>query len=354
MEEALQNSFYNLKQDSCFSSRYHLYKNAKKLYPSLTLKNVDDWLLGEPPCTLHRNVIRNFPHNKTISNGIRDQYQIDLIDMRKYSSYNDGFDNILTCIDIFTKYAWAIPIRSKRAQVCADAFRKILKDGVPRKVQSDQGMEFEGRQFQDLLKSKKIKFFFSTNRDVKCAVVERFNRTLKTRLWRYFTHNNTFRFVESLQSIVSAYNHTIHRSIKCRPVDVTEKNESDIWITLYGGKPGDSTFKYSVGDKVRLAKKKGTFAKGYVPQWTEEIFTISQAVRRSIPVYKVKDYNGNPILGFFYEREIQKVTKTDQTYRVESILGKRRKNGRKEVLVKWFGYGDEFNQWVSEKDVKDI
>lgn len=354
MEAVLTNSFYDLKSASCYGSSYQLYKNAKLAYPQLKLSDVKKWLSSQYAATMHKNVIRNFSHNKTLTKGMGDQYQIDLVDMQKYERYNDGFKYILTCIDIFSKKAWAVPIKSKRSRDCAEAFKIILDDGVPKRVQSDRGKEFEGSVFQNLLKLHQIRFFSSTNQDIKCAIVERFNRTLKTRLWRYFTHNISYRYVDALPQIINAYNHSFHRSINCRPVDVNKENEADVWIKLYSQEPKMKPFRYRIGDSVRLAKKMGTFAKGHVPQWTEEIFKVSETLRKQIPVYRVQDYGDQPIYGFFYENELQKVTVNDKTYTVEAVLKKRKRNNKTEVLVKWLGYDDSFNQWIPAEDVKDV
>ena len=105
-------------------------------------------------------------------------------------------------------------------------------------------------------------------------------------------------------------------------------------------------FKFEFGDKVRISNLTRPFKKGYLPKWTEEIFTISSRISRRPPVYKVKDYDGEEIEGTFYEEELQKVTKTDQVYRIERVLKKRKRNGKMEYFVKWFGYPDKFSSWV--------
>ena len=130
------------------------------------------------------------------------------------------------------------------------------------------------------------------------------------------------------------------------PIEASKKeNEDRVWMNMYGFlKPG-MTPKFSVGDKVRITKKKKTFEKGYTPRWTEEVFEITEIQYTNPPTYKLKDLNDENILGSFYEPEMQKTHQF--TFRIEKVL---RKRGNK-VLVKWLGYPDSFNSWINAKDV---
>jgi hypothetical protein len=87
------------------------------------------------------------------------------------------------------------------------------------------------RVLHPFFKSIDVKYYVSENPDIKMGMVERFNRTLKERMWRYFTHNTTRRYIDVLQKIISAYNHSYHRIIKMRPIEVNEKNIYDVWKT---------------------------------------------------------------------------------------------------------------------------
>ena len=126
----------------------------------------------------------SFPRRKTYSKGVADLYHIDLADMSNVAAFNDGVRYQLTCIEVFSKRAWVVPIRTKTGRDVANAFEKILIDGTPNMVQSDKGTEFLNSTFQSMLKRKGIKFYTSENEDLKASVVERFNRTLKTKMYR--------------------------------------------------------------------------------------------------------------------------------------------------------------------------
>ena len=92
-------------------------------------------------------------------------------------------------------------------------------------LQSDKGTEFLNSTFQSMLRRCRIKFYISENEDLKAAVVERFNKTLKTKMFRYFTHANTRRYLDVLDNLLHSYNNTHHRSIGMAPSEVNADNE---------------------------------------------------------------------------------------------------------------------------------
>jgi hypothetical protein len=144
----------------------------------------------------------------------------------------------------------------------ANPFQRHRK---PETFHSDKGTEFTNRKFQALLKKEGIRFF-TTQNETKASIVERFNRTLKGKMWKYFTANNTLKYMDILQKLVKSYNHSRHRSIGMRPVDVNETNESIVWQKLYGEEPEKPVrFKFDIGDQVRINKTRRTFKKGYLP-----------------------------------------------------------------------------------------
>ena len=205
------------------------------------------------------------------------------------------------------------------------------------------------------MKEEEIQLY-NTYNETKASVVERVIRTLKTRMWRYFTAKKTMRYIDVLPDLVDSYNRSKHRSIQKKPINVTQNNEREVWHTLYGKRENEETVKYKfeIGDQVRISKMKRTFEKGYLPNFSKEIFTISQHIPRQPPVYKLKDYDQEELSGTFYNEELQKVIKEDDVYEVEKILKKRGKGKNREVFVKWLGYPAKFNSWVPASQVKDI
>ena len=313
-------------------------------------RDVERWLSTQDAYTLHKPVRRHFKRRCVVVGGPNQQWQADLVDMSRLKTANDGTTFLLTVIDVFSKRAWCIPLKSKSAASLVAAFRRLLNDvnnNRPTTLQTDKGSEFLNRPLQRLLKEYGVHHFATHNEETKASVVERFNRSLKTRMWRYFTKKQTIRYVDALQDFVRSYNDSYHRSIGMAPSAVNGANQETVWQRLYGH-DGGGTPKYRVGDRVRISKAKRHFEKGYMANWTEELFTIVDAHRSDPPVYRLVDWHGDSLDGTFYEPELQKViVSADKTYRVEAEL-RRRNNGR-EVLVKWFGYPESFNSWIDAR-----
>ena len=249
--------------------------------------------------------------------------------------------------------AWVQPLKAKTGVALVKAFDKILKQGrQPNRLQTDRGTEFYNRTFQRWVKDYGMDHF-STEGDAKMAVVERFNHTLRERLYRYFTAANTLRFDDALPQLVEGYNATRHRSIGMVPWDVTWKNEEAVYKRLYEkrlkAKPPQAKFK--VGDCVRLNKIHGTFEKGYLPGWTEEVFVVHRVVPGAVPTYKIREWDDIPVKGTFYDADLQKVHVSDEVlFRIEKVL-KRQKD---RLLVKWKGWPDKYNSWISHRDVTPL
>ena len=250
-----------------------------------------------------------------------------------------------------------VPIKSKTGPVLVEAFKVILSSGrKPHKIMTDQGTEFFNKSFQTLLKNEDI-HLFNTFNETKASIVERVIRTFKTKMWRYFTAKKTMRYLDMLPDLAYSYNHNKHRSIERPPALVNSENEDEVFCTLYRNvsdnvQPVKCKFKTS--DQVRMSKIKRKFEKGYLPNYSKEIFTVSKKVPRNPPVYKLKDYDGEELKGTFYDKELQKVIKHDDMYEVEKILKKRGKGKNVKYLVKWSGYSDKFNSWVSASEINKV
>lgn len=338
------------------------YGGVKRLMKASKSKKatVTKWLQGEDTYTLHRNVKRNFKRRKVIV-ASKDQYwQADLIDVSNLHSQNRPYKFLLTCIDVFSKFAWVKPLKNKTGQSLVDAFTEIFSSGrVCLFLFTDSGTEFKNKLFRDMLKQYSVEHITSQNVETKASVSERFNRTLKSRLWRYFTKNGTLRYIEVLPKVVTSYNNSFHSAIKMAPNEVTPRNFETVWQNLYGNRksksqPGERRTVFVIGDCVRVARAKREFKKGYLPKWTEEIFTIVRVLRTHPVTYYIADDKGEVLRGSFYHDELQKVMKRDNVYRIDKILKVRRRGKKTEYLVSWKGYSESENSWVDKKDVYDV
>ena len=320
----------------------------------LPVAKVREILEGDLGYTLHKPTRRRFPTLPVLVMGMDEQWTADLIEVGSIARYNRGYRYLLTVVDVLFKYAWVEPVKSKTGKDVTAAFEKILKrsdERQPLKLQTEDGKEFYNKTFQALLKRKGI-HHFSTAGDTKASVV-RFNRTLKKRLYRYFTVKNTLKYLPVLKELVTGYNRSYHRSIKMAPEKVTMSNEGRVWKTLYGKRLGAKRkkAKLKVGDRVRLNKKYRVFKKSYLPGWTKEVFLVVRVTPGVVPTYKIKEWDGTPLTGTFYGEDLQKVTvRDDGLFRVEKIV---KRKGDK-VLVRWKGWPDKYDSWIEKRALESI
>ena len=321
IDSVLEDIYYDPKTG--YGGVQALYRQLRAKGYSISLSEIRKWLKEQEAYTLHKPIKRKFIRGQTRVTGIDEQWQLDLADVSQLKKDNDGYTFLLCAIDVLSKYAWVVPIKQKSGKEMIRGLKEIIKqDGrQPLRIQSDQGREFTNKEFISAFKF--IHFFTTRNAETKASIVERCQRTLKGRMWRYFTRHKTRRYVDILPDLVYAYNHSYHRSIKRAPADVNASNVLQVWKTLYQKNSSTPFFspKFHKGDIVRISKAKRTFEKGYLPNWTRELFTISHRVQGAVPYrYKVQDYHGEELEGTVYESELQKVTKKDEVYEVDEIL----------------------------------
>lgn len=295
---------------------------------------------------IHRDARKNFLRRRSVVKGIAETLQADLIEMPA----DRGMKYCLTVIDVFSKKAYARPLKTKTGPEVTKAMKSVLFSiGRPVKnLNCDRGSEFYNAHMTQLLDKYRINRY-STFSSKKAAMVERFNRTLKKKLYMRFSLNGNYKWVDILPDLMYEYNTSKHRTIGMTPNDVDSENEQELLDTVYNYKrviPFKNTIKFKVGDHVRLSKYKHVFEKGYLPSWTTEIFKIDKIQNTDPITYLLVDWQGNPIKGSVYAEEIQ-IAKQPDVYLVEKIIRKR--DGR--VLVKWLGFGREFNSWINEEDV---
>ena len=246
--------------------------------------------------------------------------------MQLISKFNRGFRFLLCVIGIFSKYAWVVTLKDKKGITITNVFRKILKGSnrKPKKIWVDKGSEYYDSSVKKWLKDNNIEMY-SIHNEGKSVVSERFIRTLN--------------------DIVNEYSNTYHRTIKMKPVDVKDNKYIDS-TELHSIKVvNDKIPKFKVGDHVRISKYKNIFAKGYTPNWSEEVFVIKK-VKNTVPwTYVIDDLNGEEIIGTFYEKELRKTNQKELG--IEKVI--KRKSDK--LYVKWKGYDSSFNSWIYKKDL---
>jgi len=227
--------------------------------------------------------------------------------MQSVLKQSKGFKYLSTVIDLFSKFAYTIPLKSKNADVTIDAVKKLFKTRKPAKLWTDQGSEFINRNFKKFLEQNNIEFYHVFN-EGKANVIERFNRTLGEMIQKHKTTNQTTKYIDVLQKILHEYNNINHTSIKMTPFQATDpENKCTVLNNLYSRiQPLSSKPTLNVGDRVRIQKYKNIFEKGYTPEWTKEIFVVDKVNNTNPITYKIKDLSEEPILGSFYAEELQK------------------------------------------------
>ena len=295
---------------------------------------------------LHAPVKRKFKRRRVISYDVDDIWSCDLVEMQEWSKQNKGYRYMLNVIDVHSKYAWSIPLKDKTGKTVLDAFKQIVHSSgrTPDHIWVDEGKEFYNKLMDEWIKENDI-IRYSTHGEHKSAVVERFNRTLKTIMWKRFTAENTRNWINMLDKLLLQYNNKKHSTIKITPTEASQ-------IVIRNPPKFEEHTKFSVGDQVRVSRIKGIFEKGYLPNWSEALYTV-QEVKRTDPItYILRDTNGEIIKGGFYTEELQK--SEQEVFRIEKIIRKKKINGVEHGYVKWMGYDKAFNEWKPISEIKKI
>ena len=256
---------------------------------------------------LNKPVINKFERKKIIVNYIDEIHSCDLVDMVKYSKINRGYKYIFTNIDIFSKYGFAFPIKSKTVKDIKPCFEKIFKQRKPKYIWSDQESAFFSKEILKFFENNNVKIYL-TYSNLKAVIIERFNRSLRELMMKSFVKNNNTFWYDILPEPIKTYNNRYHRTIKMKPIDVNKTNEKHIKNTVYNYDIINKKPKYKINDFVRISlKRRELFDKltGNI-KWSEELFKIYRINKSNAITYQLKDMNDKIINGIFYERELSK------------------------------------------------
>uniref|UniRef100_A0A914NJN1 Integrase n=1 Tax=Meloidogyne incognita TaxID=6306 RepID=A0A914NJN1_MELIC len=275
----------------------------------------------------------------TLAPGLHTEWQADLSVFNRISKQNQGYKYLLVCIDTLSRQIFVEPVKSKHSDNMINAFKKLFSRTkvVPWKLLTDQGLEFTAKQVQKYFKSLDMEHFSMLTSPLwHAGMAERANRSIKERLY----------------------------SIGMRPTDVNFKNAEKLRqllknraIETHASSSQWRRKKFLVGDKVRIEKYKHIFQKGYLPNFTNEIFIIDKVrlVPYQPPTYKIKDSNGEQIRGWFYSNDLilvkENSKKDENLYDINKVLKKRKRDGEEYVFVSWKGYGPEHNSWIPANSI---
>ena len=362
MEESLnkylESIYYNPKHPASFSSLNELYRAVKKDGRKATLKVLRDWLASQHTYTSHRKVVKKFKRPRVIVSHKHEIYGTDTAHLNSYKKSNDGYGYFVVMIDLLSRYAMTHPLKSLTGVEMVSAMKVMFKKSKCETIWSDHGTEYYCKPVQTYLKAQNI-HHYTTGHETKCAVAERVLKSIKNRLFRYMTKNQTHSWVNVLESITDAYNHAYNRSIKLSPSEALKMDDPVLWRRQYiNSQEGGvvRAFKHQIGDRVKLSYLSDKFSREYDMRWSGEVFTVTTRVfNQGIPMYNVKSYDGEPVIGKFYEEELQKtVIDGNTTYHVEKVLKTRKRDGKAQCLVKWSHWPSKYNTWILKSTLKSF
>ena len=374
----LKNLYENPKFVGSYSTPTFFLKSLKKKYghrnipliEKLTFKKVSDFLGSLNSYSQYKPARRRFKRNKVIASGVNSQWQSDIIDMTpKYKKVNKGYRFILVAIDVVSKKVYAEALKTKSAQEVKEAFKKIFQeakesDTLPYKVQTDKGGEFINKVVRALAKEYGVKFFTAEDDDTKAQIAERFNRTLKKKLFKYMSDHKGV-WYKPLPDFVNNYNRTVHTTTGMEPDRLNEKNEWKALSRMYDvkGTPAfvgierSSRLRFKTGDYVRISVANKTFRRGFRSSWSEEVFRIRKIYPgvngSSEPTALLEDLSETPIKGQFYFKQLSFVSKSEPAFEIGPVISRDYK--RRTVTVKRKGYPDKkaFTKVFSMREYKE-
>ena len=356
-EEKISKVYYDMSHSASFGGKRWL----KQLFPRRT---VDQWASKQMAYSLHKPLKRRFPTRSYRVAGVNDLWQMDLLEMIPYHSINDGYKYVLICIDVFSRFVRAAPLKSKTGKELANVLSDMLKQAVPSRIQTDFGKEFYNKDVKQVLKKYNVGLY-TVDSQFKASIVERFNRTFREKMNRYFTYTGKKVWYKILPALVDTYNRSPHRGIyNWAPIDITPQNEFEIWLLKEEEeerkkKQIHRKQKFEVGDYVRISQISITnpFYKNFDQNWSDEAFRVVEVDQRTRPMmYVLASLDGGEIIeGKFYAEELQYIGKTaPELYRIEKVIRTRGKGDKTEYFVKWHGYSEKYNSWIAASQLKQV
>lgn len=366
-EGILKNYYFSTSNPAAYSSPEKVYRVLRKRYPGQFSRYfIQKWLDSIDAYSVQKQVRQKFKTPKVRVTSIDSQFDADLSDVSNIAKENDGIRYLLFVIDIFSRFLWVKPLKNKTAKSVLAGLKEVFKKRKPIRLRVDKGSEFVNRWVRKYLEDIGV-YLFVTQNVKKANYVERVQKTFRILLWRFLRHKRNYRYIDNLQELVDNYNGTPHRSLNfTAPEDVNKSNEADLWAYMYLRKPAKDAkstlkkrlirYKFKTDDLVRISYTKHPFRRAYQQQYTTEIFRVDKRYRKQgIPMYKLKDWNNEPIVGSFYTAELTRVSKdVDGLFFIEKVLKRRKRGAKTQLYVKWDGYPKPMNSWVDEDTVQTI
>lgn len=290
----------NMWKANGFIGSNKLHKLLKSKDIKITHSELNELIKNQKTNQIHRKFKKNKKVlSHIISYGENNNWQMDLSDMTEYSNKNSGYKYILLAVDVFTRKAYAEPLKNKAEKTVTEAFNKMVDGSKPEKILSDNGSEFINKEFVANAKSKNIELSNAQVGDHHAlGIIDRLTRTLKEMTHKYFTEYNTVRWVDHLPELINTYNNLPHMGINgYSPNDSIKHYPELIKLNLQkADQMHDIKPDVAVGDTVRVRLPKTPFTKGYVPQFSEETYTVLRVMKISVVLNNGKRYKITDVL----------------------------------------------------------
>lgn len=304
-KDTLKQIYEDPKHEASFSNPRKLFNAVKDKH--ISKKTVKTFLESQDSYTKHRQAKYKYARRIVTSPTINFRWQGDLMVLDKIYRQNYFYKYILILVDVLSRYAYAIPLKTKSGPEVAKAFDELFSKVKCKFLQVDLGTEFHNRHVKVIMKKHNVEMY-STYSNVKACIAERFVRTLREKIYKYLVHNRTKSYISSLQDIVDSYNSSVHSRTKLRPRDTCFQNQMVAWHNSFDKQlQRKSKIRFKLHDYVRILINKKVFEKSTSQTFSNTVYQIQEVVN-SVPVtYKLKDTNGQ-VVGSFYNEELCKVT----------------------------------------------
>ena len=373
----LERRYYDLRRPGSFASLEGLYRAIKNegqfLIPREVLRR---WLESRDDYVTHREARHTVkPMRHVVVSGVDSIWGTDLIDFNKprYVKANRSYSYILLVVDVFSRYAWTRPLKNKSGKAVASAFEDIFrKEGrVPKALWSDSGREYLNADVRRVMEERRVHLYQSQS-DHKSNYAERLIKTLRSKLFRQFQRQGTYNWIDHLDDVVWGYNHTVHSSVGRAPAAVDSGNEEEVFDHMYPfpgaydralrrartGRGLPKKFGFRVGEHVNVSHLRGVFSRQYDQKFSNQIYVVSKRryADQGIPVYELETLRNEPLVGTFTENQLGHVEFDPDAweYPVEKVLRHRTRKGVKESLVRFLGWGPEWDEWVPDQRIRDL
>jgi hypothetical protein len=234
IDQFLTDIYYDPAHPASFTGITKLWASVRNNNEyGLTYGDVKEWLGQQDTYVRHKPAKKIFKREQILMSRMDQQWDADVMDMLKFARHNDGYRYLAIFIDIFSRYIWVRPLKTKKPTDMVEAMENVFSQGrKPLSIRTDRGSEYMGKEVQKYLAKMHISHFTARNA-LHANYAERVIRTLKGKIYRYFTKFQTNKYIDVLPDIVYAYLNSVHTSTKFKPIEINSRNQQSIYEKLY-------------------------------------------------------------------------------------------------------------------------